>query len=143
MCTVDLYLSFMVSLILHLTLPQAIRTLPNSTTLSSLSSTNTINNGNSTEVVASIKNPLNHGKKIIHAALSKMDRGTLMRGIIVLGGIICLVLMYIGIKTFFLRKKRQPKRYTLITDPNAMEEPLFGSNDGDEEIEDDALFVRK
>ncbi|CAF3691200.1 unnamed protein product [Rotaria socialis] len=143
MSTGDFYLSFIVSLILHLTLPQTIRTLPNSTNLSSLTSTNTTNNGNSTGVVAPVKNPLSQGKEIINNVFSKMDRGTLMRGIIVLGGITCLVLMYIGIKTFFLRKKRQPKRYTLITDPNAMEEPLFGSNDGDEEIDDGTLFVRK
>lgn len=44
---------------------------------------------------------------------------------------------------FSFRKKSQPKRYTLITDPNAMEEPLFGANDDEEEIEDDTLFVRK
>ena len=45
-----------------------------------------------------------------------------------------------------LRKKRQPKRYTLITDPSAMEEPLFGADDDDddeEEIEDNTLFERK
>ena len=44
---------------------------------------------------------------------------------------------------FSLRKKRLPKRYTLITDPTSMEEPLFNANDDEEEIEDDTLFVRK
>jgi len=44
---------------------------------------------------------------------------------------------------FSLRKKREPKRYTLITDPTSMEEPLFGAQNDDEEIEDDTLFVRK
>jgi hypothetical protein len=44
---------------------------------------------------------------------------------------------------FSLRKKRQPKRYKLITDPSSMEEPLFSAHDDEEEIEDDTLFVRK
>lgn len=42
-----------------------------------------------------------------------------------------------------LRKRHQPKRYTLITDPTAMQEPLFGPNDDEDEVEDDTLFVRK
>jgi hypothetical protein len=44
---------------------------------------------------------------------------------------------------FSLRKKRQPKRYTLITDPSSMEEPLFGAEDDEDETEDNTLFVRK
>ncbi len=44
---------------------------------------------------------------------------------------------------FSLRNKRQPKRYTLITDPSSMQEPLFGAQDDEEEIEDNTLFVRK
>ncbi|CAF2652516.1 unnamed protein product [Rotaria sp. Silwood2] len=134
----------MVSLVFHLTLPQAIRTLPNDTTINSLSTANTTINGNNTRTVVAIKNSLDHGKEILHDAFLKMDRGTFFRATIVLAGITCLILIYIGIKTFFLRRKRQPKRYTLITDPTAMEEPLFGAHDDDEEeIEDDTLFVRK
>lgn len=44
---------------------------------------------------------------------------------------------------FSLRGKRQPKRYTLITDPSSMQEPLFGAHDNEEDIEDDTLFARK
>lgn len=49
---------------------------------------------------------------------------------------------------FSLRKKNQPKKYTLIDNLTAMEEPLFGAqnNEGaeeEEEAEDDTLFARK
>ncbi|CAF0874299.1 unnamed protein product [Rotaria sordida] len=100
-------------------------------------------NENSTKAGLAIKNRLDQGKVILHDAFANMDRGTLLRAVIVLAGITCLILMYIGIKTFFLRKKRQPKRYTLITDPGTMAEPLFGAHDDEDEIEDDTLFVRK
>ena len=57
-------------------------------------------NGNTSTVATSIKNRLDQGKEIIHNAFAKMDRDTLIRGAIVLAGIICLILMYIGIKAF-------------------------------------------
>ena len=43
---------------------------------------------------------------------------------------------------FSLRKTREPRRYTLINNPTAMQQPLFGANDDDEdEIEDDIARV--
>ena len=58
------------------------------------------NEVNTTILVASSKNRLVQGQEILHDAFSKMDRGTVMRGAIVLAGITCLVLLYVGIKTF-------------------------------------------
>ncbi|CAF1020581.1 unnamed protein product [Adineta steineri] len=101
-------------------------------------------NLNSTTIPTSIKHRIDQSKNVIHDAFARLDRGTLMRGTIVVVAITCIILMYVGLKSFLLRKKRQPKRYTLITDPSSMEEPLFDANDDDEEeIEDDTLFVRK
>lgn len=45
---------------------------------------------------------------------------------------------------FSLRKKNQPRKYTLIDNLTAMEEPLVGAeNRDDDEAEDDTIFARK
>lgn len=98
MTTGDFYFSFMVSLILHLTLLTPIQTTTYSPDLSTVTTNNTNKSANDTRTDSSNKNPLDQGKEILHDAFSKMDRGTLIRATIVLGGITCLVLMYIGIK---------------------------------------------
>ncbi len=94
----DLYLSFTIILFSHLSSTQAIRLLTSSKVIDMVSTDNMTVNGNSSTTATSIKNRLDQGKEIIHNAFANMDRGTLIRGTIVLAGIICLVLMYIGIK---------------------------------------------
>jgi len=94
----DLYLSFIIISFSHLTSTQVIRFSPNSTIINLLSTDNTTINGNSSIMTTSVKNPLYQGKEIIHDVFANMNRGTLIRGTIVLAGITCLVLMYIGIK---------------------------------------------
>ena len=43
-----------------------------------------------------------------------------------------------------LRKRRQTRRYKLLSSATRMEEPLFNEHDNaEEEKEDDTLFVRK
>lgn len=97
----DLYLSFTILLSSYLISTEAIKFLQNSSTSTNLISTdNTTISGNSSIMATSIKNRLDQGKDIIHDAFVNMDRGTIIRGTIVLAGITCLVLMYIGIKTF-------------------------------------------
>ena len=45
---------------------------------------------------------------------------------------------------FSLRKKRQTRRYKLLSNVTTMEEPLFNEHDDEEEErDDDTLFVRK
>lgn len=100
MFTNDLCLPFLLSLVLHLTVSLATKTLSDDTTTSLPISINTTTNGNGTKMIASIKGRFGQGKEIIHNAFANMDRGTLVRGTIVLGSITCLVLMYIGLKTF-------------------------------------------
>ena len=94
MFTDDVYLSCTIILLSQLALTQAADTLSNNATI------NMTTNGNLTIVASTVKNRIDQGKEIIHDAFAKMDRGTLIRGVIVLAGITCLVLMYIGIKTF-------------------------------------------
>jgi len=94
----DLYLSFTIILFSHLSSTQAIRLLTSSKVIDMVSTDNMTVNGNSSTTATSIKNRLDQGKEIIHNAFANMDRGTLIRGTIVLAGIICLILMYIGIK---------------------------------------------
>lgn len=94
----DLYLSFTILLFSHLTSTQAIKLLADNAVSNILSIDNMTVHGNTSTTATSIKNRLDQGKEIIHNAFANMDRGTLIRGTIVLAGIICLVLMYIGIK---------------------------------------------
>lgn len=84
-------------LILFLILSQieCIRITPNSTTVNSTISDKSVMNRNT-----STKNSLDQGKEMIHDAFSNMDRGTIIRGAIVLAGITGLVVMYVGIKAF-------------------------------------------
>lgn len=42
-----------------------------------------------------------------------------------------------------LRKKRQTRRYKLLSNVTAMEEPLFNEHDDEDERDDDTLFVRR
>ncbi len=96
----DLYLSCVIILLPLLTSTEVIRSSSsNSTPINLISTDNTTINGNVSIVTTSIKNRIDQGKEIIHDAFANMDRGTLIRGTIVLAGITCLVLMYIGIKT--------------------------------------------
>jgi len=96
----DLYLSFVAILIFLLTSTEGHRLSPNSTIVNLLSTNNTIINGNVSTMTTLTKNRLDQGKEIIHDAFANMDRGTLIRGTIVLAGITSLILLYIGIKTF-------------------------------------------
>ena len=64
------------------------------------STVKTVNPVNTTTLAASSKARLAQGQEILRDAFAKMDRGTVMRGAIVLAGITCLVLLYVGIKTF-------------------------------------------
>jgi hypothetical protein len=96
----ELYLSFMLMLFFRLTSTQAIKLSPNNTDTDSPSASNMTSNGNVTLSATSMKNQLDKSKNIIHDAFAKMDRGTLIRGTIVLAGIACLVLMYIVVKAF-------------------------------------------
>jgi len=96
----DLYLSITIILFSHLISIQATQFLPNSTISNIRSIDNTTISGNSSIMATSIKNHIEQGKKIIHDAFVDMDRGTIIRGAIVLAGITCLVLLYIGIKSF-------------------------------------------
>ena len=100
MFTGELYLSFIVILFSHVISSQAIRVLQNSTSINLVSTVNLTGNGNGSITATSTKNRLDQGKEIIEDAFSNMDRGTVVRGTIVLAGITCLVLMYVGIKTF-------------------------------------------
>ncbi|UJR25008.1 hypothetical protein I4U23_006369 [Adineta vaga] len=139
------YLSCILTIFFHQTLTHALRALPAETTTKSLAitTTNMTHHESMTTKATSIKLKIDQSKDMIHDTFAQMDRGTIIRGTIVIAGITAVILMYIGLKAFLLRKKRQPKRYTLITDPTALEAPLFDGNDDDEEIEDDTLFVRK
>jgi hypothetical protein len=97
----DFYLSFIVILFSHLTSStEALSLSLNNVTVNSLSTDNTTINRNVSMISTSTKNRLIQGKELIHDAFANMDRGTLMRGTIVLAGITCLFLMYVGIKTF-------------------------------------------
>ena len=96
----NLYLSFMIVLFFDLTLTQAIEKSPTNATLNSFSTLNSTINGNVTKAASFIQHRVDQGKDILHDAFAKMDRGTIVRGTIVLAGITCLVLMYIGLKTF-------------------------------------------
>ncbi|CAF0721109.1 unnamed protein product [Didymodactylos carnosus] len=93
-----------------------------------------------TRIVSSLNTTASSAiKTAITNEWKKLDRGTLIRGMIVLVGITALILLYIGVKTFALRKKRQPKRYTLI---NNTSEPLMSNVlDEDEEVEDNTLYL--
>lgn len=95
----DLYLSFMVVLLFRVTSTQAGKLSIDTTSTNSLSTTNMTSNGNGSLVASFVKNPLDQSKNIIHDAFAKMDRGTLIRATIVLAGITCLILMYIGVKS--------------------------------------------
>ncbi len=100
MFTDDLYLSFTFTLFFHLTLTQALRMEPNSIINAAIPTVNTTINGTVTTVATSIKHRIDQSKDMIHDAFAQMNRGTIIRGTIVLVGITCLVFMYIGIKTF-------------------------------------------
>lgn len=100
MYVIDLYLSFTIILCSHLISIQSITFSPNSTISNIRIIGNTTISGNSSIMDTSIKNRIEQGKDIIHDAFANMDRGTVLRGAIVLAGITCLVLLYIGIKTF-------------------------------------------
>ncbi|CAF1585531.1 unnamed protein product [Adineta ricciae] len=141
----DFYLSCILTIFLHQTLTHARRVLESEITTKSLivTTANMTKDESTTTKPTSIKLQIEQGKDMIHDTFAKMDRGTVIRGAIVIGGITALILLYVGLKTFLLRKKRQPKRYTLITDPTAIEAPLFDAIDDEDEIEDDTLFVRK
>jgi hypothetical protein len=95
-----LYLSLIIILLSCLTLTQAAQISPNITNIHLTSTVNMTINGNVTTIATSVKNRLDQSKDLIHDAFSKMDGGTLIRGIIVFAGITGLILMYIGIKTF-------------------------------------------
>ncbi|CAF1228656.1 unnamed protein product [Adineta ricciae] len=142
-----LYLSLISTIVLHQTATHALRVLPTEAAIglpaTTISTSESTKHENITARVDSIKLRIDQSKNIIHNTFSQIDRGTFIRATIVLAGITALILMYVGLKAFLLRKKRQPKRYTLITDPTAIEAPLFDANDDEDEIEDDTLFVRK
>ena len=95
----DLYLSFMFMLFFLVTSTQAGKLSMDSTSTNSLSTNNMTSNGNGSLVASFVQNPVDESKNIIQHAFAKMDRGTLIRATIVLAGIACLVLMYIGVKT--------------------------------------------
>jgi hypothetical protein len=84
--TDDLYLTFTFTLFFHLTLTQALSMQPDSINNNPIPTVNTTINGTVTTVATSIKH--------------RIDQSTIIRGTIVLVGITCLILMYIGIKTF-------------------------------------------
>jgi hypothetical protein len=52
------------------------------------------------ETVTTRKTLFIQGQEMIHERINKMDRGTLLWGTIALAAFTCLILLYIGIKTF-------------------------------------------
>jgi len=71
--------------------------MENRTTISS-SIASTTSKAEASITVTSTSNSLNQSQEITNDAFSHMDRGTLIRGTIVLAGITGLVLLYVGIK---------------------------------------------
>ncbi|CAF0788278.1 unnamed protein product [Adineta steineri] len=109
-------------------------------------STSTLNmtvHQNLTTIVTSKKPLFIQGQELINERINKMDRGTLIWSTAALVAFTCIILMYIGIRTFMLRKRRQTRRYKLLSNATTMEEPLFNDHDEEEEKDDDTLFVRK
>jgi hypothetical protein len=96
----DLYLSFLVILFSRVISSQAIKVLLSSTSINLVSIVNLTDNGNGSITVTSPKNLLDQGKETARNIFLNMGRGTVVRATIVFAGITCLVLMYIGIKTF-------------------------------------------
>ncbi|CAF0827148.1 unnamed protein product [Adineta ricciae] len=97
-----------------------------------------------TTVLSNKKPLLIQGQELIQKQIKQIDRRTLIWSTIALAGLTCLVLMYIIMKTFMLRKKRQSRRYKLLSNATTMEEPLFNEHaEDDDEKDDDTLFVRR
>lgn len=111
------------------------------------------------------KTLLIQGEEFIHNRFNKVNQNTLLWSTIAIVTIVCLISIFIAIKTFAyvqkkkekvlngllffnfhssLRKKRQTRRYKLLSNATTMEEPLFNQYDEEEEEkDDDTLFVRK
>ncbi|CAF3457412.1 unnamed protein product [Rotaria sp. Silwood1] len=101
-------------------------------------------NENVTKIVTTKKSLFIQEQKLINKSFIKMERSTLTWSIIALATITCLIIMYVGIKTFTLRKKRQIRRYKLLNSGTTMKGPLFNGHDNEEEeSDDDTLLVRK
>lgn len=96
----DLCLSLIIILFLILTSTNALRLTRDSTTTNSIVRDNKPMNESISLVNTSSKNPLVQGKEMINDAFAHMDRGTIIRGIIVLSGITGLILLYVGVKAF-------------------------------------------
>ncbi|UJR23827.1 hypothetical protein I4U23_026803 [Adineta vaga] len=97
-----------------------------------------------TTIVSPKKPLLDKGQELIRNRINQIDRGTLIWSTIALAAFTCLILMYIGVRTFMLRKKRRSRRYKLLSNATTMEEPLFNERAEDEdEKDDDTLFVRR
>ena len=96
----DLCLSLIVILFVVLTSTDARKSVRESTSASSLVRDTTSINANLSLVNTSSKNRLVQGKEMIHDAFANMDRGTIIRGTIVLTGITGLILLYVGVKAF-------------------------------------------
>ena len=96
----DFYLSFAVILLLILTSTESIRISPNSTIVNPIAGGISGINGNISAMNTSAKNRLDQSKEMVHDVFANMDRGTIIRGAIVLTGITGLVLLYVGIKAF-------------------------------------------
>lgn len=94
MFTSNLCMLFVILIFLHVISTQIFAIETENTTIRS----STTEKEKASNNMTSMTNPLNQGKEIIHDAFAKMDRGTIVRGSIVLAGITCLILMYAGVK---------------------------------------------
>ena len=66
-------------------------------------STSTVNmtvNRNLTTILTTKKPFFSHGQELINERINKMDRGTLIWSTAALVAFTCIILMYIGIRTF-------------------------------------------
>lgn len=90
----EFYLSFLVLLVLLVLSSEAAE----SVTTQTLSNVTLNGTGTITSTASTSNLTLDIHRNLVHNAFAKMDRGTVMRGAIVLGGIAGLMLMYAGIK---------------------------------------------
>jgi hypothetical protein len=96
----DLHLSSFVIFALHLVFTEAIKMPLNHTMINSTFTTNMTIPQNVTTIVTTQKNFFNQGKEFIHSRINKMNQNTLLWSTIAVATIVCLVSIYIAMKTF-------------------------------------------
>jgi hypothetical protein len=100
MFTNDLYLTSFCLFFFHLIFTEATQMISNKTIIHSTSTINMTLHGNITTILTTKKTLFIQGKELIHESLHKMNRNIVVWSIIALATLTCLILMYVGMKTF-------------------------------------------